>query len=64
MTEPANYLTANAGGGLKWFATRHWGVRADYRLMLVTDNSTSSAFFARDGARYGHRIYGGLLFTY
>jgi hypothetical protein len=62
--ENVNYLTGNVGGGLKWFATRHWGVRGDYRLIIVRHTKDAPAFFGRDELRYGHRIYAGLLFTY
>ncbi|HEY1308628.1 MAG TPA: outer membrane beta-barrel protein [Vicinamibacterales bacterium] len=64
VTAPVNYLTGNVGGGLKWFANRHWGARGDYRLMVVNDNANAPGFFGREEVRYGHRIYGGLLFTY
>ena len=64
VTEATNYLTGNVGGGLKWFATRHWGARGDYRLMVVNDNTSAPMFFGREEIRYGHRVYGGLLFTY
>lgn len=64
ITAPTNYLTGNVGGGLKWFASRHWGARGDYRLMIVNDNASAPEFFGREEVRYGHRLYGGLLFTY
>jgi hypothetical protein len=64
ITAPTNYFTANVGGGLKWFANRHWGARGDYRLMIVNDNVNAPGFFGREEIRYGHRVYGGLLFTY
>ena len=64
VTAATNYLTGNVGGGLKWFATRHWGARGDYRLMVVNDNTSAPMFFGREEIRYGHRVYGGLLFTY
>jgi hypothetical protein len=64
VTAPTNYLTGNVGGGLKWFASRHWGARADYRLMIVNNNTNAPEFFGREEVRYGHRVYGGLLFTY
>jgi outer membrane protein with beta-barrel domain len=64
VTAATNYLTGNVGGGLKWFATRHWGARGDYRLMIVNDNTNAPLFFGREEIRYGHRVYGGLLFTY
>ena len=64
VTAATNYLTGNVGGGLKWFATRHWGARGDYRLIVVNDNTSAPMFFGREEIRYGHRVYGGLLFTY
>jgi hypothetical protein len=63
VTNSENYLTGNVGGGLKWFAGNHWGARADYRLMVVNDKTAAPEFFGHNGLRYGHRIYGGLLFT-
>jgi hypothetical protein len=56
------YLTGNVGGGMKWFATRHFGVRGDYRL-FVLDGKDTPAFFGADN-RYGHRVQAGLVFTY
>lgn len=64
INSSTNYFTGNLGGGAKWFASRHWGARADYRVMIVNDNVNAPAFFGRAGVRYGHRVYGGLLFTY
>jgi hypothetical protein len=64
ITAPTNYLTGNVGGGLKWFANNHWGARGDYRLMIVNDNVNAPGFFGREEVRYGHRVYGGLIFTY
>jgi hypothetical protein len=54
------YFAANVGGGVKWYAHRHWGLRADYRLLMVDDTPAAPEFFGRDG----HRVYGGLLFNY
>jgi hypothetical protein len=39
-------------------------LRGDYRLLTVNDRSTAPEFFGRREVRYGHRIYGGLMFTY
>jgi hypothetical protein len=64
VTTGTNYLTANVGGGLKWFAGRHWGARGEYRLLAVNDTAKAPEFFGRREVRYGHRIYGGLLLTY
>lgn len=64
IMSPTNFLTGNVGGGVKWFASRHWGARGDYRLMIVNDTREAPEFFGREEIRYGHRVYGGLLFTY
>ena len=51
ITAYETYLTGNAGAGLKWFSSRRFGVRGDYR------------FFGNEN-RYGHRVQAGLIFTY
>ena len=63
VTTYKTYLTGNMGGGLKWFATPHVGFRGDYRLFIVRNNSTAPLFFGNE-TRYGHRVQGGLVFTY
>jgi len=63
VTTYKTYLTGNMGGGLKWFATPHVGFRGDYRLFVVRNNSTAPLFFGSE-TRYGHRVQGGLVFTY
>jgi hypothetical protein len=57
------FLTSNFGGGLKWFSTQHFGVRADYRMFVVNSKDTAPAFFGNE-TRYGHRVQAGLVFTY
>jgi hypothetical protein len=55
------FLTANVGGGLKWYApSGTWGVRGDYRFMAIQSKDTAPAFFGQD-TRYGHRVYGALI---
>lgn len=58
------FLTTSVGGGTKWYARRHWGLRADYRLVIVDNIPSRPALFGREAVRYGHRVYGGLLVTY
>jgi hypothetical protein len=53
-------LTGNAGGGVKWYANRRWGLRADYRFIAVKSKDDAPAFFGLD-TRYGHRVYGGVV---
>jgi len=57
------FLTGNLGGGIKWFAAPHLGFRGDYRLFVVKNNDTAPMFFGNE-TRYGHRVQGGLVFTY
>ena len=64
VTENTTYLAGNVGGGLKWFARRYFGLRADYRLVGVNDKSTAPEFFGHREMRYAHRVYGGLILTY
>jgi hypothetical protein len=63
MHKNESYMTANFGGGLKWFSTRHVGLRADYRFLWVGNQDTAPVFFGRED-RFGHRVYGGILLTY
>lgn len=56
------FLVGNLGGGVKWYFGR-WGVRGDYRFFAVDGKSDAPAFFGRD-ARYGHRVYGALIFGF
>jgi len=57
------YLTGNVGGGLKWFSNERWGLRADYRFFIVKNKDNAPLFFGNEN-RYGHRVQGGLVFTY
>jgi hypothetical protein len=57
------YFTGNLGGGVKWFATPHVGLRGDARFIMVK-NRDEAPFFNRDENRYGARVYAGLLLTY
>jgi hypothetical protein len=57
------YFTGNVGGGVKWFATKHVGLRGDGRLIMVK-NKEQAPFFNEENNRYGARVYAGLLLTY
>jgi len=54
------FLTGNVGGGLKWYATGRWGLRADYRLVMIRSSNGAPEFFGREG-RLAHRIFGGVV---
>jgi hypothetical protein len=63
VTARETFLTGNVGVGVKWFSTRHIGIRGDYRLFVVKGKDTAPAFFGVEN-RYGHRVQAGLIFTY
>lgn len=63
VTSNETFFTGNVGGGIKWFATPHWGVRADYRFFAIKSKDDAPVFFGLNETRYGHRIYGGIIFT-
>ena len=61
VTNTDTFLTGNVGGGVKWFNGR-WGLRGDYRFVTVKSRNDAPNFFGQE-TRYGHRVYGGLLFN-
>jgi len=63
ITNYETFLAGNVGGGLKWFSTRHVGVRGDYRFFMVKSKDAAPVFFGNEN-RYGHRVQAGLVFTY
>jgi hypothetical protein len=63
VTTNETYFTGNMGAGVKWFATRHIGLRADGRVIAVK-NKDAAPFFGYEDNRYGARFYGGLVLTY
>lgn len=60
INDMTTLLTGNVGGGVKWYANRHWGLRADYRFVAAQSKDDAPAFFGRE-TRYGHRVYGGVI---
>ena len=59
IDQTETFLTGNVGGGLKWYSGR-WGLRGDYRFIMVQSKDDAPEFFGRE-TRYGHRIYGAVL---
>lgn len=59
IADRTTFFTGNVGGGVQWFNGR-WGLRADYRFLMVRSKADAPAFFGQE-TRYGHRVYGGLL---
>jgi hypothetical protein len=60
VNDTNNFLTGNVGGGIKWYANDRWGLRGDYRFIAVRSADSGAAFFGEE-ARYGNRIYGGIV---
>ena len=56
------FLTGNVGGGVKYYFNNRWGVRGDYRFFAVRAKNDAPSFFGQE-TRYGHRVYGGLVFN-
>ena len=67
IPETRTFLAGNVGGGVKWYGTR-WGIRADYRFLIVRSEEfvpdplvrVRPPFFGRE-TRYGHRLFGGVI---
>jgi len=59
VTDAETFLTGNVGAGVGWHAGR-WGLRGDYRFIVVRENEDAPGFFGRE-RRYGHRVSAGLL---
>jgi hypothetical protein len=63
INDTETFLTGNAGGGVKWYAASgKWGLRGDYRFMVVKSKDDAPAFLGAE-TRYGHRVYGGVVIT-
>ena len=62
VNDRTTFLTGNVGGGVKYYFNNRWGVRADYRFFAVRAKDDAPAFFGQE-TRYGHRVYGGLVFN-
>jgi len=60
------FLAENIGGGVKLFLADapDWGVRVDYRYLIVDANDSAPAFFAQAKSRAGHRFAFGILHTW
>lgn len=63
ITANQTFWLSNAGVGLKWWATRHVGLRGDYRFMHVWNDNTAPLFFGQEN-RNVHRLYLGVNFTF
>jgi hypothetical protein len=67
IAETKTYVAGNIGGGIKWYGGR-WGLRGDYRLLVVRSEEfvpdplvrVRQPFFGT-GTRYAHRVFGGVI---
>jgi hypothetical protein len=64
VTSDQTFMTENVGGGVKLFANRYWGLRGDYRLIVVNKKDDAEPFFGLNERRIGHRFAGSLIFTF
>ena len=56
-----NFFVGNVGGGIKWYAPNsRWGLRGDYRFLMVKANDAAPAFFGQSN-RFAHSVYAGLI---
>jgi len=63
VTQPdtETFTTGFFGGGVKWYRSSRWGVRGDYRFLVVRSKLHSPGDFFGEGQRNAHRIYGALV---
>jgi hypothetical protein len=63
VTANQTYLATNIGAGAKWFASSHFGVRGDYRYVMIHSKTDAPTFFGQ-ADRAAHRISANLVLTY
>jgi hypothetical protein len=67
IPDTRTYLAGNAGAGVKWYGSR-WGLRADYRFLVVRAAEFApdplvrlrQPFFGTE-TRFAHRVFGGVI---
>jgi hypothetical protein len=64
LADSRTFFAGNAGGGLKWHAANAWGLRADYRLMMIRPSHDAPLFFGTQETRYGHRLSAAIFTTF
>jgi hypothetical protein len=61
VNSDTTFLVGNVGGGIKWYAPNsRWGLRGDYRFLMVGSNAEAPAFFGQN-KRFAHSVYAGLI---
>jgi opacity protein-like surface antigen len=63
LAPDSTHLTANIGGGVRWFPIPHWGVRGDYRYVAIRNENPPAGIGV---VPVGHvqRLYGALVLTF
>jgi hypothetical protein len=63
LASDSTHLTANLGGGVRWFPMPHWGVRGDYRYIAIRNENAPVAIGV---VPVGHmqRLLGALVLTF
>jgi outer membrane protein with beta-barrel domain len=64
VTDTTTLFTRNIGGGVKWYAPNGWGLRADYRMIVIARSDSAPQFFGLRETRYAHRVYAGIFTTF
>lgn len=64
ITERQTLFTGNVGGGVKWYPSRGWGLRGDYRLIMLNHQDEVPLLLGEPGVRRAHRVYGGVFATF
>jgi len=62
VTQPdtETFTTGFFGGGVKWYSSGRWGVRGDYRFLVVRSKFASAGAFFGEELRKANRLYGAL----
>lgn len=63
ITSSITLFDGDIGGGLKWYSTHRWGLRGDYRLLMIQGSNAAPPFFGQT-VRYGHRAYAAVFATF
>lgn len=58
-----HYMTTNVGGGVRWFVANGWGLRGDYRAVMIRSRDDAPSFFGQED-RLAHRVSGSVVVTY
>jgi hypothetical protein len=60
----SSHLTANAGGGVRWFVVPHYGVRAGYQYVFIGNGKDDPRLAGQLAVQHAHRVCGALIITF